>query len=258
MSQELTNALSDCQLSWKPDSLSFMANRVAAQDLPETWCSAFPVLSPSGAPLWFERTEAMPCLGVLLTPTGDTLLAMEHRFTAGLHHQYARQHQLACRGIPKCLRLSRFYSTVASSILWGSGGWTLTAALVSRLESLELSLLRRTLAPPREPDEGFLDYMHRSAGYCRRLLVNKKFQGLAASALCRLHGWAGHVARLPPESLMRRVVNFKSLSWWRQLQAVGHTLDPTNRTGWRHPRPGRFVHWETSFELFDPNWMELA
>ena len=40
MSQELTAVLSDCQLSWKPDSLSFMANRVAAQDLPETWCSA--------------------------------------------------------------------------------------------------------------------------------------------------------------------------------------------------------------------------
>ena len=36
------------------------------------------------------------------------------------------------------------------------------------------------------------------------------------------------------------------------------TLDPANKTGWRHPRPGRFVHWETPFELFDPNWMELA
>ena len=34
MSQDLTAALADCQLSWKPDSLSFMANRVAAQDLP--------------------------------------------------------------------------------------------------------------------------------------------------------------------------------------------------------------------------------
>ena len=77
MSQELATAFSVCQLSWKPDSLSFMANRVAAQDLPETWCSAFPVLTSSGAPLWFERVEAMPCLGVLLTPTGDILLAME-------------------------------------------------------------------------------------------------------------------------------------------------------------------------------------
>ena len=57
---------------------------------------------------------------------------------------------------------------------------------------------------------------------------------------------------------MRRVVNFKSLSWRRQLQAVGQTLDPANKTGWRHPRPGRFVHWETPFELFDPNWIELA
>lgn len=143
---------------------------------------------------------------------------MEHRFTAGLHHQYARQHQLACKGVPERLRLGRFYSTVASSILCGSGGWTLPASSVSRLESLELSLLRRSVAPHREPGEGFVGYMKRSAGYCRRLLVNKKFQGLAASALCRLHGWAGHVARLPIESFIRRVMNFKSLSWWRQLQ----------------------------------------
>lgn len=49
MSQDLTAALADCQLSWEPDSLSFMANRVAAQDLPVTWCSAFPVLTMSGS-----------------------------------------------------------------------------------------------------------------------------------------------------------------------------------------------------------------
>ena len=156
VSQELTIALSDCQLSWKPGGLSFVANRVAAQDLPETWCSAFPVLTSSGAPLWFERVEAMPCLGVLPTPTGDTLLATGHRFTAGLHHQYARQRQLACKGAPKRLRLGRFYSAVASSILWEPGGWTLTAALVSRFESLGLSLLRRMVAPHRERGEGFV------------------------------------------------------------------------------------------------------
>ena len=115
----------------------------------------------------------MPCLGVLLTPTGDTLLAMEHPLTAGLHHQCARQHRLACKGLPKRLRLGRFYSTVASSILWGSGGWTLTASLVSRLESLELSLLRRTVAPHRESGEGFVEYMKRSADYCRRLRTCK-------------------------------------------------------------------------------------
>ena len=60
-SRDLTAALADCHNSWKPDSLSFMANRVAAQNLPVTWCSAFPVLTMSGAPLWFERVEAMPC-----------------------------------------------------------------------------------------------------------------------------------------------------------------------------------------------------
>ena len=48
------------------------------------------------------------------------------------------------------------------------------------------------------------------------------------------------------------------MSWWRQLQAAGQALDPASKTGWRHPRPGRFVHWETLFELFDPNWIELA
>ena len=48
MCQDLTTALEDVQLTWKPSSLLFMPNRVAAQDLPETWCSSFSCLEPLG------------------------------------------------------------------------------------------------------------------------------------------------------------------------------------------------------------------
>ena len=53
-----------------PSSLLYMPNRVAAPDLPETWCSSFPVLSLSGEPVWFHRSDALPCLGVFLSPYG--------------------------------------------------------------------------------------------------------------------------------------------------------------------------------------------
>ena len=43
-------------------------------------------------------------------------------------------------------RIKRFYQIVMRGLLWGAGGWTLTAYLTARLESFELSYLRRILA----------------------------------------------------------------------------------------------------------------
>ena len=252
MCQDLTEALEDAQLSWKPPSLLFMPNRVAAQDLPETWCSFFPVLSRSGEPIWFHRSDALPCLGVLLPPTGDTATAVDHRMSAGMHHYHARSYQPMCRGIPKRARLDRHYQTVGSTTLWGFGGWTFSKCLVALLESQELLFLHRILQVLRLPGEGFVGYVKRSASVCRQVLVKYKLQGIVATALTRLHGWAGHLARLPPSSPVVRVLWFRSLAWWREQQERG------NRRDSRHHRPGRFARWEAPLELFDPECFTLA
>ena len=144
----------------------------------------------------------MPCLGVLLGPAGSAPVSLEHRITAGQQHYFSRAPQFTCRGVPRRHKIARFYSTVASSILWGSCGWTFSSAMVACMETVELSFLRRILAVPKLPGEGFVGYMVRSAAVARRYLVRYKQQGIVACALSRLHGWAGHLARLPAASCL--------------------------------------------------------
>ena len=172
--------------------------------------------------------------------------------TAGMHHYHARSYQLTCRGEPKRARLDRHYQTVGPTTLWSSGGWTFSKCLVVLLECHELSFLRGILQVPRLPGEGFVEYMKRSASVCRQVLVKYRLQGIVATALTRLHGWAGHLARLPPSSPVVRVLRLRSLAWWRGQQEWG------NRKDSRHHRPGRFARWGTPLELFDPEWFTLA
>ena len=86
MAQDPTSALNDHGLSWKPDSLAFLANKVAAATLASPFDVCFPILDRQGNPWWYPRVDTMPCLGVLLTPSGDSLAAVEHRTTAGQQH----------------------------------------------------------------------------------------------------------------------------------------------------------------------------
>ena len=257
MSQDICSALNEKGLSLKPDSLLYMANDVASEQLPDTFCSSFPVLDSSGTPLWFDRVPALPCLGVLLSPSGDSNTAVEHRITASQQHYWARSPQLQCKGVPKRARIARLYQTVASSLLWGAGGWTLSQSLAARLESLELSFLRRVLQVPRS-SEGFVAYMKKSASVSRAALAKYRQPGLLALVLSRIYGWAGHLARLPPHSPVVRALRFRDKAWWRDQQRVLSLGDPRNRTGWRHHRPGRFPQWEDALEAFDVHWPFLA
>ena len=257
MAQDLTYALNDHGLSWKPGSLAFLANKVAASALTPPSDLGFPTLDRQGNPWWYPRVETMPCLGVLLTPSGDSLAAVEHRITAGQQHYWARDTQLTCRAVPKRSRTGRLYSTVGSTILWGAGGWTLSRALLSRLETVELSLLRRVFAVPR-CDEGFVGYMKKSARVVRESLSAWGYPGLAVLVLSRLHGWAGHLARLPKDLPISRVLRWRNLEWWRSVQDTMERADPGNVSKWRHNRPGRFPRWEEPLERFDTNWFHLA
>ena len=257
MAQDVCSALNEKGLSLKLESLLFMADGVASVSLPDIALCSFPVLESSGHSLFFERVPALPRLGVLLSPSGETKVAVEHRIIASQHHYWSRKDQLQCKVVPKRARLARLYQTAVSSLLWGAGGWFLSRAIVARLESLELSYLRRVPQVPRSA-EGFVAYMKKGARVSREALSKYRQPGVAALAFARVHGWAGHLARLPRDSPVARAFRFRDKSWWREQQRVMPGADPRNVTGWRHHRPGRFPQWEDALELFDPHWLHLA
>ena len=194
MAQYVCSALNEKGFSLKPESLLFMANDVATVSLPDISLCSFPVLGSSGTPLFFERVLALPCLRVLLFPSGETKVAVEHRIIASQHHYWARKDQLQCKGVPKRARLARLCQTAVCSLLWDAGGWSLSHTIVARLESLELSYLHRVQQVPRSA-EGFVAYVKKSARISREALSKYRQPGVVALAFARVHGWAGHLAR---------------------------------------------------------------
>lgn len=259
MTQELTYGYNDGCLGWKPESLHFMANKTALENWPSgQHKNVFSCLTRSGAPAVFHRVEQLPVLGVLVDDAGTTHCASEHRLTAGVSHYFARRPQLSCKRVSLRRRDARQYTTVSKSILWGAGGWVTSKALFQRVEVVELPLLRKTLSLPKRANEGFVDYLKRSNKGCRQVLRQSGCQSLSATILANIHGWAGHVARLPSHFPVARAARFRNLAWWRDRRTRMQSLDPRNKTGWRHARPGPNTCWESSLDHFSPNWWALA
>ena len=122
-------------------------------------------------------------------------------------------------------------------LLWGAGGWLLSVSCLNRIETFELSLLRRVIQVPRLVTENWVDYLKRSANVARGLLQKWGIDCLAVRVLTRIHGWSGHLVRLPATSPKARALKFRNEEWWANTQELGNPWDPLNRSGWRHSRP---------------------
>ena len=87
----------------------------------------------------------MTVLGVQVDGSASTDCFVEGRIAAASSHYWARKSQPTCRRIPLKDHLLWLYTTVFTTLLWGASAWSLTSALVKRLDTFELSLLRRFL-----------------------------------------------------------------------------------------------------------------
>ena len=258
MVQGLTDAWGAGELSWKPGGLSVMANDAALRDLDLASCQGFAVTGTEGNPILVPRTSGMPVLGILLGQHGGTPAAMEYRLTAANAHFWARKAQLTCRRISLRARLLRLSATVMASLLWGAGGWLLSVACLNRLETFELSLLRRVVQVPRLVFENWVDYLKRIACVARDLLQKWGIDSLAVRVLTRIHVWSGHLVRLPATSPQARALKFRNEESWAHAQELGNLWGPLNKSNWRHSRPGRFSRWEHQLIRVLQNWAQKA
>ena len=112
MAQELADALGTGKLSWKPGSLSVMANDAALRDLDITSCEGFTVHDTHGNPILVPRTSEMPVLGILLDQQGGIPAASGYRLTAANAHFWSRKNQLTCKRISLRARFLRLYTIV--------------------------------------------------------------------------------------------------------------------------------------------------
>ena len=110
------------------------------------------------------------------------------------------------------------------------------------LRAFELRCLRCILARGRLPDEEYVSWARRSNGLLRSLLARMGQPSVVELFLRAYHGWAGHVARVPPDLDVHWVFQWRTISWWRALQILGSAA--SSDASWRHHRSGRHSQWE--------------
>ena len=149
--------------------------------------------------------------------------------------------------LPISERRNAFRVSVASSALWLSGCWTLTKTQSDKLGSWSARLLCRMVYCRRWPDESPVDHWRRR--HRTEHALAEQF-GLDLPQLCLLqkHRFAGHVARLKPDSLAHRTLTTRDLARWRHAEAAHARLKDT----WRGVHSKRFNvwRWQTPLESF--------
>ena len=109
-----------------------------------------------------------------------------------------------------------------ASLLWGAGGWLLSVACLNRLETFEPSLLRRVTQVPRLVSGNWVEYLRRIARVARDFLQKSGIDSLAVRVLTRIHGWSGHLVRLPVTSPQARALKFRNEERWAHTQELGN------------------------------------
>ena len=126
----------------------------------------------------------------------------------GASHFVARRAQFFNKRVRMRTRLHRLHQTVYASVLHGAGDWTLSASLLAQLERWELRLGRRMLQAPRLEGEQGREYISRCNKLVKEHIAAASRPSLPQLAVKRVHAWAGHLARLPQDRWVAKVLRF--------------------------------------------------
>ena len=103
----------------------------------------------------------------------------------------------------------------------------------------------------QESSEGFI---RRVDGVIHAVRARVRTLPLAIQACCLYFGWAGHLARLPEDRAITKMVRWHALDNFRHSQILGVDVDGTPRR--RMARSGRPTRWEDVLEsLVGPQWL---
>ena len=104
------------------------------------------------------------------------------------------------------------------------------------LESWGARMIARVVVVKRAPDDDGVSHWRKMHRVGHTLL--KTCGGVNIHRRRRLHGFAGHIARVP-EGTLYNALRTRSLSWWRAFQSRKLVKHPGRFSAWR---------WEQQFE----------
>ena len=201
--------------------------------------------------------EGFKVLGTQFTLLGRCSVEVNKRMAAAWGKFHALWPVLGKRSGNLQKRLRVFDACVTQSALWCSESWLLTSSEKQLLRTTQHAMLRRIAGPRRAPDETWVDWIKRST---RKAVAEA--QGAGIRFWCDEHlknkwCWAGHVARMHPQRLARRALEWRDSQW----QSTEYQLPGQLRI--RRPGRRRWFRWEDDLRNYaarigERPWQELA
>ena len=153
-------------------------------------------------------------------------------------------------------RIKTFYTTVASSVLWGSGCWIPSTKTQQRVSIQETRWLRCMLGGRKAQDFPWVDWFRATKRSAQALRCKLNLPSLWHRALAAVYGWAGHVARKDSSHPGHAAIRWRNAEWWEIMKSTG--VGSRDQT-WRHRRR----NWVRSFEhvlskILGLDWWEAA
>jgi hypothetical protein len=186
----------------------------------------------------FVEVQELRILGNMCDRRGSTEAAMQHRATMaqGVLHRHIRL--LANTGAPLHERIAATCKTVFVSMLFASGGWTPSRAVIRFLEAKEKAIFRRIANTKKQEAETWVEFYRRTNEIVRVASLRAGVVPLAVQYLRKWAGWAGHIGRqcrdLQEATLAAQTIMWRRRAWWEALKAIS-TRHRRHEQTLRHP-----------------------
>jgi hypothetical protein len=204
----------------------------------------------------FKITDKLIVLGTALDNRGTYSTSIRHRMACTWASWSGMETYLQARRVPLVQRFRKFYEVCGRCFLYGAGGWVLDTELQAFIDKFEGKFIRKMLC--RVPRQGELqrDFEVRMKNLVKLLRDRTRIPPLSLQAIECYFGWGGHTARMRPQELIRLVIHWRPLDWFRRIRALG-----CDDAGIPVPpmRVGRPVRWESDlFDMCGDAWEALA
>ena len=202
-------------------------------------------------PVVVKWTKDFELLGSMITLAGNDASAIKHRMMKATKTYNEWKPILENKRLPSEARMNAYKVSVLSSLAWCSQTWTPTEKQFDKMRSWNSRHGSCMKFMKRYHTEDLGQWWRRLHKEGKRYMAQGKVDVVSFVKGTKFN-FAGHLARLDSQDVMKQVLMARSLAGWRHKQKL-QSARPHVRVAGGSSHPKRFNalrRWETAFENF--------